>query len=214
MSTDTVPGRPADDVAQLYRADGFEVQVVDLDTNAIVDAELNAGRIRIATRNGFVVQASQGWQATGSAHTQHRVEVGNHRAHTLSILDEHLSTTLSMKLCRWCAAQPRQPLLAPALTCQFTPTGSTPPSFNPRVLDLISAMPVAVGGRLVCGPTVPRRAGHASRRGPRGPSRQGPATQLSWLTVRGDTRVVGGLAELRFIRRRLGRREVVPVGVP
>jgi len=45
---------------QLYRGDGFEVQVVDLDTNAIVDAELNAGRIRIATRNGFVVQASQG----------------------------------------------------------------------------------------------------------------------------------------------------------
>jgi hypothetical protein len=60
VSTDTVPGRPADDVAQLYRGDGFEVQVVDLDTNAIVDAELNAGRIRIATRNGVVVQASQG----------------------------------------------------------------------------------------------------------------------------------------------------------
>ena len=60
MSTDTVPGRPAADVAQLYRADGFEVQVVDLDTNAIVDAELNAGRICVATRNGFVVQVSQG----------------------------------------------------------------------------------------------------------------------------------------------------------
>ncbi|MDT0353562.1 hypothetical protein [Pseudonocardia charpentierae] len=57
MSTDTMSGRPADDVAQLDRADGFEVQVVALDTDAIVDAELNADRIRIATRNGFVVQA-------------------------------------------------------------------------------------------------------------------------------------------------------------
>jgi hypothetical protein len=46
VSTDTVSGRPADDVAQLYRADGFQVQVVALDTNAIVDAELNADRLR------------------------------------------------------------------------------------------------------------------------------------------------------------------------
>jgi hypothetical protein len=60
VSTDTVTGRPADDVAQLYRADGFEVQVVDLDTNPIVDAMFNAGRIRLAIRNGLVVQASQG----------------------------------------------------------------------------------------------------------------------------------------------------------
>jgi hypothetical protein len=60
VSTDTVSGRPAADVAQLYRADGFEVQVVDLDTNPIVDAVFNAGRIRLATRNGLVVQASQG----------------------------------------------------------------------------------------------------------------------------------------------------------
>jgi hypothetical protein len=31
--TDTVSGRPAADIARLYRADGFEVQVVDLDVN-------------------------------------------------------------------------------------------------------------------------------------------------------------------------------------
>jgi hypothetical protein len=55
-----VSGRPADDVAHLYRADGFEVQIVDLDINPIVDAVFNAGRIRLATRNGLVVQASQG----------------------------------------------------------------------------------------------------------------------------------------------------------
>ena len=60
VSTDTVAGRRVDDVAQLYRADGFEVQVVDLDTNPIVDAVFNAGRVRLATRNGLVVQASQG----------------------------------------------------------------------------------------------------------------------------------------------------------
>jgi hypothetical protein len=60
VSTDTVSGRPAADVARLYRADGFEVQVVDLDTNPVVDAVFNAGRIRLATRDGLVVQASQG----------------------------------------------------------------------------------------------------------------------------------------------------------
>jgi hypothetical protein len=60
VPTDIVSGRPVDDVAQLYRADGFEVQVVDLDTNPIVDAVFNAGRIRLAARNGRVVQASQG----------------------------------------------------------------------------------------------------------------------------------------------------------
>jgi hypothetical protein len=58
-----------------------------------------------------------------------------------SILDEHLSMTLSMKPCRWCAAQPRQPLPTTALTCQFTPTGSPPPSFNPRVVGSIPTGP-------------------------------------------------------------------------
>lgn len=65
-------GRPADDVAELYRADGFEVHVVDLDTNPIVDAVFNAGRIRLATRNGLDVQASQGCKTAGSARTRHR----------------------------------------------------------------------------------------------------------------------------------------------
>jgi hypothetical protein len=60
VPTDTVSGRPAADVARLYRADGFEVQVVDLDVNPVVDAVFNAGRIRLATRNGVVVHAAQG----------------------------------------------------------------------------------------------------------------------------------------------------------
>jgi hypothetical protein len=60
VPTDAVSGRSVDDVAQLYHADGFEVQVVDLDVNPVVDAVFNAGRIRLATRNGLVVHASQG----------------------------------------------------------------------------------------------------------------------------------------------------------
>jgi hypothetical protein len=60
VSTHTVAGRQADDVAQLYRADGFDVQVVDLDINPVVDAMFNAGRIRLAIRKGLVVEASQG----------------------------------------------------------------------------------------------------------------------------------------------------------
>jgi hypothetical protein len=70
VPTHTVSCRPAADIAQLYRADGFKVQVVDLDTNPVVDAMFNAGRIRLATRDGLVVQASQGWHATGSGRTQ------------------------------------------------------------------------------------------------------------------------------------------------
>ena len=60
VPTDDVAGRPAADVAQLYRADGFEVQVVDLDTDAVVDAMLDMNRIRLDTRNGLVVHASWG----------------------------------------------------------------------------------------------------------------------------------------------------------
>ena len=60
VSTDTLPGRPADDVAQLHRADGFEVQIVDLDVSPDVDAAFQGGRVRLATRNGLVIQAFQG----------------------------------------------------------------------------------------------------------------------------------------------------------
>jgi hypothetical protein len=55
-----VIGRPTDDVLDLYRADGFQVQAIDLDTNPVMTADLRFGRIRLFVRDGRVVRASQG----------------------------------------------------------------------------------------------------------------------------------------------------------
>lgn len=60
LPTADVAGRPAAEVAGLYRAEGFEVQVVDLDRNPVVDAVFITNRIRLAVRDGIVVRASQG----------------------------------------------------------------------------------------------------------------------------------------------------------
>ena len=60
VPVDTVSGRPVEEAAQIYRAEGFEVQVIDLDVNPIADAMFNTNRIRLVIRDGLVVQATQG----------------------------------------------------------------------------------------------------------------------------------------------------------
>ena len=55
-----VIGRPADEILDLYRADGFQVQAFDLDTDAVMTADVQFNRIRLFVRNGRVVRASQG----------------------------------------------------------------------------------------------------------------------------------------------------------
>lgn len=54
-----VVGRPVADVVELYRADGFQVQTVDLDTDAIT-CDLKLNRIRLFVRDDRVIRASQG----------------------------------------------------------------------------------------------------------------------------------------------------------
>lgn len=60
VPTDIVTGRSVEEIAQLYRAEGFEIQVVDLDVNPIADAMFNTNRIRLVIRDGLVVRATQG----------------------------------------------------------------------------------------------------------------------------------------------------------
>lgn len=55
-----VPGRPTDEVAELYRADGFRVQVVEIDDDPVLTMDLRADRIRVFVRDGQVVRATQG----------------------------------------------------------------------------------------------------------------------------------------------------------
>lgn len=58
--TAAVVGRPADDVADQYRAGGFRVDVVDLDTDWAVTFDLRPNRIRLYHRGGQVESARQG----------------------------------------------------------------------------------------------------------------------------------------------------------
>ncbi len=55
-----VIGRPADEILDLYRADGFQVEALDLDNPSPMTADLRFNRIRLFVRNGRVVEASQG----------------------------------------------------------------------------------------------------------------------------------------------------------
>jgi len=55
-----VAGRPTDEVAELYRADGFRVQVVEIDDDPVLTMDLRADRIRVFVRDGQVVRATQG----------------------------------------------------------------------------------------------------------------------------------------------------------
>lgn len=59
-STSDVVGRPTDEATKLYRADGFRVEVIDLDNERGVTLDLRSDRIRLWVRDGRVVSAHQG----------------------------------------------------------------------------------------------------------------------------------------------------------
>lgn len=58
VPVDQVVGRPVGEVAELYRAEGFEVRVVDLDVNSVTASDLRSNRIFIVVRDGRVVEGT------------------------------------------------------------------------------------------------------------------------------------------------------------
>jgi hypothetical protein len=60
VPTDSVSGRATDEVAQLYRAEDFDVDVRNLDGDTRVTLELDPERSRLCTRDGLVVQVTRG----------------------------------------------------------------------------------------------------------------------------------------------------------
>lgn len=55
-----VAGRGAEETADLYRADGFHVQVLDVATSRYMTLEYRPDRIRLLVRDGLVVRALRG----------------------------------------------------------------------------------------------------------------------------------------------------------
>lgn len=59
LAPDDAAGRPAEEVAELYRGEGFEVEVHDLGGPYALHADLRPHRIRLLVADGRVVDATQ-----------------------------------------------------------------------------------------------------------------------------------------------------------
>jgi hypothetical protein len=57
---DELVGRSADEAAQRLQAEGFFVQLVNLDRSGRVTADLGVNRVRVFTRGGLIESAHQG----------------------------------------------------------------------------------------------------------------------------------------------------------
>jgi hypothetical protein len=59
LAPDQAAGRPPDDVAELYRSEGFEVEIYHLGDPFMLNSDLRPGRIRLLVHDGHVVDATQ-----------------------------------------------------------------------------------------------------------------------------------------------------------
>ena len=59
LAPDQAAGRPTEEVAELYRREGFEVEIYHLGDPFLLNCDLRPHRIRLLVHDGHVVDATQ-----------------------------------------------------------------------------------------------------------------------------------------------------------